>query len=47
MESNAWEDPEFLKPFEDQGEKISVQEGNTKSVALTAIKTASAEQQKP
>jgi len=47
VESNAWEDPEFLKPFEDQGEKISVQEGNTKSVALTAIKTASAEPQKP
>jgi protocatechuate 3,4-dioxygenase beta subunit len=47
VESDAWEDPEFLKPFEDQGEKISVQEGNTKSVTLTAIKTASTEQQKP
>jgi protocatechuate 3,4-dioxygenase beta subunit len=46
-ESDAWEDPEFLKPFEDKGEKITVQEGNSKSVAVTAIKTANTEQQKP
>jgi protocatechuate 3,4-dioxygenase beta subunit len=46
-ESDAWEDPEFLKPFEDKGEKISMREGSSKSVALTAIKTASTEQQKP
>jgi protocatechuate 3,4-dioxygenase beta subunit len=47
VELGAWQDAEFLKPFEDKGEKISVQEGNTKSVALTSIKTANTEQQKP
>jgi hypothetical protein len=48
VEDGAWEDPEFMKPFEDkgQGEKVSVQEGDTKSVNLVAIKTAGTEEQK-
>lgn len=38
-----------MKPFYDkgQGERVSVQEGDTKSVNLVTIKTASTEQQKP
>jgi hypothetical protein len=48
-EEGAWEDPEFMKPFVEkkQGERISLQEGDTKSMNLVAIKSASAEQQKP
>jgi protocatechuate 3,4-dioxygenase beta subunit len=47
VEQGAWEDPDFLKRFEDKGEKVSLQEGDAKSVDLVAIKTATAEQQKP
>ncbi len=36
-ESGAWEDPEFLKPFEGKGEKITLQEGDQKTIKLTAI----------
>jgi hypothetical protein len=43
IESGAWEDPEFLKPFEDKGEKISVQAGETKSANLTAIRNSKPE----
>ena len=48
-EDGAWEDPDFMKPFYEkgQGESVSVQEGDTKSVNLVTIKTASTEQQKP
>jgi hypothetical protein len=48
-EDGAWEDPEFLKPFleKKKGERISLQEGDTKSMNLVAVKNASAEQQKP
>jgi|ERR1700736_2068248 hypothetical protein len=42
-----WEDPDFLKPFEEKGEKITLGEGETKSVNLATIKTASTEQQEP
>ncbi|HEV3375139.1 MAG TPA: carboxypeptidase regulatory-like domain-containing protein [Candidatus Acidoferrum sp.] len=47
VENGAWQDPEFLKPFEEKGEEVKLQEGDAKSVNLTAIKTASAEEQKP
>ena len=48
-EDGAWEDPEFLKPFleKKKGERISLQEGDTKSMNLVAIKNASTDQQKP
>jgi protocatechuate 3,4-dioxygenase beta subunit len=48
-EDGAWEDPEFLKSFleKKKGESISLQEGDTKSMNLVAIKNASAEQHKP
>jgi len=45
VEEGAWEDPDFLKPFEEKGEKVSIQEGDAKSIDLVTIKTASAEQQ--
>jgi Carboxypeptidase regulatory-like domain len=47
VEENAWEDPDFLKSFEEKGEKISVQEGDSKSIDLVTINTVSREQQKP
>jgi hypothetical protein len=48
-EDGAWEDPEFLKPFleKKKGQSISLQEGDTKSMNLVAIKDACAEQQNP
>jgi len=42
----AWEDPEFLKPFETNGQSISLQEGEGRSIDLVAIRSASHEQEK-
>jgi len=47
VESGAWEDPEFLKPFEGKGESVSLQEGEQKTVNLTAIRTKAPEEAKP
>jgi len=47
VESEAWEDAEFLKPFEEKGEKISVEDGDQKTLNLTAIRTKSPESAKP
>jgi protocatechuate 3,4-dioxygenase beta subunit len=47
VEEGAWEDAEFLKPFEEKGEKVTVEESDSKTVNLKNIKTASAEQPKP
>jgi hypothetical protein len=47
VENGAWQDPEFLKPFESKGEEVKLQEGDSKSVNLTAIKTKSSDQEKP
>jgi hypothetical protein len=47
VETGAWEDPEFLKPVEEKGEAISVQEGDQKSINLTAIRTKAPEEAKP
>ena len=46
-ESGAWEDPEFMKPFEGKGEKITLQEGDQKTLNLTAIRTKSPESSRP
>jgi carboxypeptidase family protein len=46
VEPNAWEDPDFLKPFEARGESVSLQEGDGKSIELSAIRSASHEQEK-
>jgi hypothetical protein len=49
IEEGAWEDPDFMKDFieKKKGESISVQEGDTKTHNLIAIKTAATEQPKP
>lgn len=47
VEDGAWEDADFLKPFEEKGEKVTVEESDSKSVNITTVKTASTEQQKP
>jgi hypothetical protein len=43
VETGAWEDPEFLKPFEEKGEKISLHEGDQKTLSLVAVRARSAE----
>ena len=43
VESGAWEDPEFLKPFEKKGQSVSVQDDDQKSVNLVAIRTKTPE----
>lgn len=43
VESKAWEDPEFLKPFEAKGERISLQEGVEKTINITAFQTRTPE----
>jgi hypothetical protein len=47
VESGAWEDPEFLKPFEEKGEKIVLQEGDQKTLSLATIRTKSQAEAKP
>ena len=37
VEIGAWEDADFLKPFEDQGVTIEVQDGDAKSLELKLI----------
>jgi hypothetical protein len=39
VEDGAWEDPDFLKPFEKQGQTISLEEADLKSADIVAIKT--------
>jgi hypothetical protein len=43
VESGAWEDPEFLKPFEEKGEAVTLKEGDQKTINLTAIRTKTSE----
>jgi hypothetical protein len=47
VENGAWQDPEFLKPFEEKGEEVKLQEDDHKTMNLTAIKTKNPEQEKP
>jgi protocatechuate 3,4-dioxygenase beta subunit len=48
VEDGAWEDPDFMKPFEEkkQGEKVIVQDRDDKSYPITVIKTSVVEGQK-
>src|SRR2546430_4648448 len=39
VEDGAWEDPDYLTTFEDRGQKISVQEADTKTIDIVAIRT--------
>jgi Carboxypeptidase regulatory-like domain len=43
VEDGAWEDPDFLRTFEDRGQKISVEEADEKTVDIVAINTKSSE----
>jgi hypothetical protein len=47
VEQDAWQDPEFLKQFEDKGQRITLQDGDHSSVKLTAIQTKAPESSKP
>jgi protocatechuate 3,4-dioxygenase beta subunit len=47
VEMGAWEDPEFLKPFEEKGERIALQEGDQKMLKLVSIRTKSQVEAKP
>jgi hypothetical protein len=38
VDQNAWQDPEFLRGFEDRGEKVSVEANDQKSADLVAIR---------
>ena len=46
VEDGAWEDADFLKPFEEKGEKVAVQEGDSKGINLTTIVISSIDQKK-
>jgi hypothetical protein len=46
-ESGSWEDPEFLKPFEEKGERVSLLDGVRKALNLTAIPTKTPESASP
>jgi hypothetical protein len=43
VEPGAWEDPEFLRPFETKGETALIKEGEQQTVNLTAIRTKKVE----
>lgn len=47
VELGAWEDPEFLKPFEEKGQGIALQVGDQKMLNLVTIRTRSQEESKP
>lgn len=48
VDDGAWEDPDFMRPFEDkkQGQNVVVQERDDKSYNITVIKTSAVEGQK-
>lgn len=46
VDRGAWEDPDFLKEFAGRGQSVSLEEGTGKSLQLTAIRSATNEQQK-
>jgi protocatechuate 3,4-dioxygenase beta subunit len=47
VEADAWQDPEFLKQFEEKGQRITLQDGDHSTVKVTAIQTEAAESSKP
>jgi hypothetical protein len=46
-EPDAWQDPEFLKQFEDKGQRITLQDGDHHTAKVTAIQTKAPESSKP
>jgi protocatechuate 3,4-dioxygenase beta subunit len=47
VEADAWQDAEFLKQFEDKGQRIALQDGDHSTVKVTAIQTKAPESSKP
>jgi Carboxypeptidase regulatory-like domain len=47
VEPHAWQDPEFLKQFEDKGQGITLQDGDRSEVKVTAIQTNGPDTSKP
>jgi protocatechuate 3,4-dioxygenase beta subunit len=47
VEQDAWQDPEFLRQFEDKGQRITLQDGDHHTVKVTAIQTRAPESSKP
>jgi hypothetical protein len=43
----AWEDPEFLRPFEEKGQRIVLQDGDRSTVKVTAIQSKEPDTSKP
>jgi len=37
VEEGAWEDADFLKPFEEKGTVVEVQDGDTRTIQLKLI----------
>jgi protocatechuate 3,4-dioxygenase beta subunit len=47
VERDAWQDPEFLRQFEDKGQRITLQDGDHSTVKVTAIQSKAPESAKP
>jgi hypothetical protein len=47
VEEHEWDDPEFLKPFQNKAVSIHVTEGETKTADLTVIRMKTDEETKP
>jgi hypothetical protein len=47
VEEGAWEDPDFIKPFEGKGQKITVQDGDAKTMSVLSIKSGVTPQDQP
>jgi hypothetical protein len=47
VEQDAWQDPEFLRQFEDKGQRITLQDGDHTTVKVTVIQTKTPESSKP
>ena len=43
VEDGAWEDPDFLRTFEDRGQKISVEDADAKTADIIVIRAKSSE----
>jgi len=46
VETNAWQDPDFLKAFEDKGERVDLKESDQKTVNAAAIRRAAGDDNK-
>ena len=46
VEQSAWQDPEFMKQFEGQGQSLSLEESDGQQINLVAIRTAGQELEK-